>query len=300
MKHMKIRNITFLILAFMSMNALSKASSFGGSDKYAWDQNAGWISFRHDQPSSPSGVVFGGAFLSGYAYSANTGWINFGDGSPSNGYSYSNGLLDHGVNHDGVGNLSGYAWSANTGWLNFEWASSSDLDRPRVDLTSGEFFGYAWSPNLGWLNLGTGTLTTATMEELDTDGDGIADHWEWQNFGDLTSASATTDSDGDGIVDLNEYISGTDPNDLGSYLKVVTHSYSADFTAVTLEFTTTRSRSYRIEYDDDLGLSPVGSWTDSVLGTFTPSSGSTTTKTILLPADSKMFFRAVAELPLTP
>ncbi len=40
----------------------------------------GWLNFRHDQPSSPNGIVLGDYFVSGFAYGANIGWINLGTG----------------------------------------------------------------------------------------------------------------------------------------------------------------------------------------------------------------------------
>ncbi|MFH1811506.1 MAG: PKD domain-containing protein [Pseudomonadota bacterium] len=46
---------------------------------------------------------------------------------------------------------------------------------------------------------------------IDSDGDGIADGWEMDKFGNLTTASATTDSDDDGVSDLDEFLRGTDP-----------------------------------------------------------------------------------------
>ena len=288
---------TLLVIAALASPALAD-TTFGHTDKFAWSANTGWVSFRHDQPSSPAGVVFGGAFLSGYAYSANLGWINFGNGTPANGHSYANTGSDHGVNHDGAGNLTGYAWSANTGWINFGWAAPADSNRPRVNLLTGEFTGHAWGANTGWINLGTGILTTQSMSDADTDNDGIPDWWEMLHFGNLTTANATSDTDGDGVSDLNEYLAGTDPNDADSYLRIVAHSHNLAITETTLEFTTTPSRLYRIEFSDDLGQ--AGPWTTSSLGTFAPDAGPTTTRTISYPGNPRKFFRVTAIVPLEP
>lgn len=288
-----------IMLCCLGTSFATADTTFLNADKYAWAANTGWISFRHDQPSSPEGVVFGESFLAGFAYSANTGWINLGDGTPTNGHSYSNAATDHGVNHDGAGNLSGFAWAANTGWVNFGWATSADLNRPRVNLLTGAFSGYAWSANTGWVNLGSGVLTTASMDCPDTDTDAMADHWEWANFGNLGVATALTDKDGDGVLDKDEYAAGTDPNDNASSFKIISLSYNAGYTQCTLEFTTTPTRMYRIEYDDDLGITPVGIWTNSSFGNFAPDAGATTTKVVTFPTGSKKFFRAGVVRPLS-
>lgn len=50
------------------------------------------------------------------------------------------------------------------------------------------------------------------VDTTDTDGDGLPDAWEQENFGDLDQ-SADTDYDGDGATDYEEYLAGTDPTD---------------------------------------------------------------------------------------
>ncbi len=57
------------------------------------------------------------------------------------------------------------------------------------------------------------TLSGVTLEELtlpDADGDGLADAWELQYFGDLDE-TATGDPDGDGLANLAELAQGTNP-----------------------------------------------------------------------------------------
>lgn len=280
---------------FITIPALAE-TSFDTTEKFAWGANTGWLSFRHDTPASPAGVVFGGAFLSGYAWCANTGWINFGDGTPTNGYQYSNTADDHGVNHDGTGNLSGYAWSANTGWINFGWASPSDPHRPRVDLLSGAFSGYAWGANTGWLNLGTGRLTALKMLDDDSDGDGIPDWWEMFHFQTVSAINETTDTDGDGFPDLSEYHADTDPDNPLSNLKVVFQLHRPEGPQTTLTFTSGPTRLYRIEHSNEL----TPPWTDSALGVFLPDTGLTTTRSITYPSNPRKFFRVVALVPLSP
>ncbi len=55
------------------------------------------------------------------------------------------------------------------------------------------------------------------IRDRDTDNDGMADGWEYQYFGNLTTAYVNTDYDGDGLTDLREYeisIQDTDPTDV--------------------------------------------------------------------------------------
>ncbi len=62
--------------------------------------------------------------------------------------------------------------------------------------------------------------TVANDIQLDTDGDGIEDDWEWIHFHSLHVATATTDFDHDGALDGAEYRAGTLPKDALSQLKV--------------------------------------------------------------------------------
>lgn len=45
----------------------------------------------------------------------------------------------------------------------------------------------------------------------DSDGDGIADEWEYSNFGNLTAVDETTDFDNDTLTDLQEFAIDTNP-----------------------------------------------------------------------------------------
>jgi hypothetical protein len=60
-------------------------------------------------------------------------------------------------------------------------------------------------------SIGTVVAGSVTFIGLDTDSDGIADDWEMDYFGNLTTANAATDYDHDGYSDLIEYTHGTDP-----------------------------------------------------------------------------------------
>lgn len=268
------------------------------SDHFAYGANTGWLNWR---PSTNDGVVVGEAFLAGKIYAANFGWIDLGDGTPVNGHTYSNtSATDCGVNHDGTGNLSGFAYGANIGWINFGWAGANDPNRPRLDIFGGELIGYAYSANTGWINLGTGILFTDTIAAGDADADGIADAWEFQKFGNLSTAGIGTDKDGDGQSDAAEYVADTNPNSAGDFLRVISQTYNAGMTQVTLQIATTRpSRQYRIQSSTTLLSTGPGAWTDvGVSNPFPADTGTTTTKVITFANTTARFFRAVAEKPL--
>lgn len=287
-----------LVIAFAglaaSLTTAQADSTIDPSLAFAYGANTGWINAR---PSASDGVVTGEFFLSGKMYAANFGWIDLGDGSPLNGHTYGNAsATDYGVNHDGTGNLTGLAYGANIGWINFGWAAPNDPNRPRIDLHTGAFAGYAYSANTGYINLGTGHLATNSFADVDTDGDGMADPWEMQWFGDLATAGLGTDRDGDGQTDASEHAADTDPTNANEFLKIVSHGYDGAYTKVTLVFTSSPAREYRIEYDADL----AGPWTNSSLGTFAPDAGATTTRIFTVPGSNRNFFRVVAVKPLSP
>ncbi len=100
------------------------------------------------------------------------------------------------------------------------------------------------------LSLPSGRLSTAaTLTYLpDTDGDGLADHWETNFFGGL-GLNASADSDGDGMLNGAEYVAGTNPTNALSYLKI--DSLTRPPGAV-LNFGAISNRTYSIQFKDSL------------------------------------------------
>src|SRR6476646_1252056 len=188
------------------------ASTINATKAYAWGAHIGWTNWR---PSSANGASIGRYICAGYIYGANVGWINLGDGSPANHIQYSNSYgTDFGVNftldpnNHGHGLLRGLAYSANVGWIKFE-----DSGNPYIILSNRQLQGFAYSANCGWINLGDSSffLKTDSIDPgIDSNGDGIADAWEYKNFGG-TSVNPNADPDGDGESNLSEYKSDTDP-----------------------------------------------------------------------------------------
>lgn len=260
--------------------------------KFAYAANGGWIDLWN---SGSSGVRIAEGVLSGKAYAANIGWIDFGSGSPANGFRYSNSSgSDWGVNLETDGKLSGYAYAGNVGWINFEQTHG----KAKLDYLTGQLSGSAYSGNIGWIELDTAftDLITLTIDRPDLDGDGIADAWEMQHFGNLTLGTSSSDADGDGVSDAGEYQSGTDPNAADSRFRILSHAIDVESSVAVITFNGQPGRLYRIEHTRD----PGGIWSNSTLGTFTPDAGGFTSKAISFPTDTRRFFRAASILPLQP
>lgn len=92
-----------------------------------------------------------------------------------------------------------------------------------VDLGAGTG-SFSWTPAAGQsgtfpvtFRASDGALTAVrtafvtVFPSEDTDGDGMDDSWENDNFGNL-DRDGTGDADGDGVSDLDEFLAGTDPN----------------------------------------------------------------------------------------
>ncbi|RYD23795.1 MAG: hypothetical protein EOP88_02810 [Verrucomicrobiaceae bacterium] len=280
-----------LLLACAGL-ACAQSSTIAPATPYAYAANAGWLNFY---PSAASGVVVTETYLSGYAYGANIGWVRLGFVRPDNFHTYSQAnATDFGVNVSPAGLLTGYAYSANVGWITFEQTHG----KPRIDLFTGRFLGYAYSANVGWLALdapGAG-LYAASIHTPDNDGDGLSNAWEYANFNSENIATELTDSDKDGVSDLREFLAGTDPKDPTDFFRVISTTHATGSTTTSLEFTTRTNRSYTIERSGDLS----GTWADSGLGLFAPSTDATTSKSVSHPAAARQFFRVTARRPLSP
>jgi hypothetical protein len=266
-------------------------TTIDATNRYAFGANIGWMNWRGD---TNNGAVIGEYVCSGSLYSANVGWISLGNGAPLNGIQYQNASTnDFGVNHDGFGNLRGYAYAANVGWINFETNGA-----PHVDLTTGKLSGAIYSANCGWISLSNGfahVQTTTIPAGADTDGDGIADAWERQKFGNLITADATSDADTDTFTDRQEYLADTNPNDSGSYLFITDFDPGTDGTLPKLTWTSVLSRQYRIQKTLDLAPSL---WTDSGLGLI-PADGNTTARDFPDTNAPVRFYRVEAVRPLS-
>jgi arylsulfatase A-like enzyme len=88
----------------------------------------------------------------------------------------------------------------------------------------------------------------------DTDSDGMLDSWEQSSFGNLDSLP-NEDFDNDGFSNILEYRSGTDPNNLGSFFKVLNSNFSHGGSQDTLQWLGHPSKQYRLLSKTDLSTS---------------------------------------------
>jgi hypothetical protein len=266
------------------------ATTIDPANHYAYGANLGWTDGRGN---TTNGAVIGEYVCAGYIYSANAGWINLGNGAPTNGIYYQNlSANDFGVNQDGVGNLRGYAYGANIGWIQFETNGT-----PHVDLMTGKMMGYAWGANCGWISLSNAIAfvqTDAIARGTDSNGDGIPDAWELQNFGTL-SIDPNGDPDHDGMSNLQEYLAGSDPNNVDDSLRItfIARSNSPP-NNITLHWTSEPTRFYTIQFRETLDTNSV--WAD----TLSVGLGASNTVFNTGHTNETEFYRIRAFRPLTP
>jgi hypothetical protein len=246
--------------------AVRAGTTINGTKAYSWGANIGWMTWLADSPAD--GVAIGEFICSGWIYPAQPGY----------------------------GILRGYAYGANIGWINFEAQGN-----PRINLFSGTLSGYAYSANCGWINLndmgGNYVQTDHIAMGADTNGNGIADAWEYLYFGGLLAPGAqNTDPNGTGMTLLQDYLDGVNPTVTGSGLRITAYSTNAGGTSSNVTFTSTAGRLYTIEVNTDL-RQPLN-WTDSGLGMITPDVGATSTRNVTQTSATQRFFRVKTMRPL--
>ncbi|HLP76151.1 MAG TPA: hypothetical protein VK327_04470, partial [Candidatus Paceibacterota bacterium] len=102
----------------------------------------------------------------------------------------------------------------------------------------------------------------SVFSTMDGDSDGIPDWWTQQYFGHGTGGNedhslATDDADGDGMSNLQEFLAGTNPTDIASFLYMQITPTPATGTNVLLSWPAKAGRGYRVQFTDDLSS---GNW----------------------------------------
>ena len=197
------------------------------------------------------------------------------------------------MNQDGFGNLRGYAWGANIGWINFEATGV-----PRVDLATGNLSGSVWSANCGWISLSNTVafVQTDSIRQGVLAPNGLPIAWLLQNFG-TTNISASADPTGKGMNIGQDYLAGTDPNNVNSILRITSGSFGSGGTTASLTWNSVTTRYYYLQKTPNLG---GNLWTDSGLGLVSPFAGISTTAGFIDTNLPVRFYRVQAVRPLMP
>ena len=95
---------------------------------------------------------------------------------------------------------------------------------------------------------------------IDSDGDSLPDRWEYRYFGNSTNAVASEDDDEDDSINSYEYWADTNPTDSMSRFEIQSINGDSDDGRISLVFSSSTNRSYRIHYRDLL-LEPTNDWT---------------------------------------
>jgi hypothetical protein len=161
--------------------------------------------------------------------------------------------------------------------------------------------GFVFSANAGWISLSNAVAFVQTDRidpGDDSDGDGIADAFEFLWTGGLATMNATSDLDGDGFTDRQEYLAGTNPVDPGDYLRVTSFSVNSSPANPVVEWTSRPTRFYHLLQRPDFTTNSV--WLDSGLGLIAPDAGPTTTRVISGVPGLQHYLRVEAVRPLSP
>jgi hypothetical protein len=95
----------------------------------------------------------------------------------------------------------------------------------------------------------TQTVTVVAVD-VDVDEDGMTDAWETEHNLNTLWNDAALDWDADGLSNLEEFIAGSDPEDIGSFFKTTLESMSA--TTVSLGCSSVADRTYQVYRSTDL------------------------------------------------
>jgi len=138
-----------------------------------------------------------------------------------------------------------------------------------------------------------------TVVGYDSDGDGIPDSWMLLHFGHSTGMAfdfsrAQDDPDGDGMSNLKEYLSGTDPLDFNSCLRLQAWATGANG-GCQLQFTAMAGLTYTVQSSTNLAGANWFKWQDVL------ADPTTRLMTITAPGDTNApnhFYRVIT--PIQP
>ena len=110
-------------------------------------------------------------------------------------------------------------------------------------------------------------LLSVTFVQIDSDADGLPDHYELAHgLNPEDPSDAALDFDGDGFSNLQEYLAGTDPLSAGSVFRVLSAMDTTN--GFCLRFSSVAGRNYQLQGAEDLRLA---AWMR--IGEITPGTG---------------------------
>lgn len=155
---LRIKNLIllFTIYYLLVANFAFAATNISSSDRYAWNDNIGWIDFY----STNNLNVFYDR-LEGYA-SSSVGDVAFNCNSTPNGDICTGPAGNWKTSNDGSGHLSGWAWNDLIGWISLDSATagSSYFYQAVINFSTGEFSGWAWNDVAGWISFNCSNTST--------------------------------------------------------------------------------------------------------------------------------------------
>jgi hypothetical protein len=159
------------------------------------------------------------------------------------------------VSVTGTGPL-GYQWYCNS-W-SLPAATNASLVLTNLDQSKAGAYQVVVTNSVGQA---FSQLAYLAITGYDSDGDGIPDSWMVLHFGHPTGQAfdqsrAQDDPDGDGMSNLKEYLSGTDPLDPNSCLRLQAQRGSAG-SGPQLQFTAVAGLAYSMQFSTNLA---AGSW----------------------------------------
>ena len=142
---------------------LALASGISSTDRWAWNDVAGWIDFYNN---STVNVLDDQIKNNAFFYSDSDSFIALSCQTTPNGDICSGPAGSWRVSNDSSGNLAGWAWNDDYGWVSFcgnassgstyngtTWVCpASPTYQVLINPTTGDFSGWAWNDVIGWIS----------------------------------------------------------------------------------------------------------------------------------------------------